>query len=75
MAKDSIEERLVQAERHVEHGWEQIVCQQEFITELEANGHIVIANQARSLLRALLAGQAVHKKDRDRLKTQVRQHC
>jgi hypothetical protein len=71
MGKDSIEERLAQAERHLEHGREQIVCQQEIITELDANGHIVIANQARSLLRASLVSQAVHKKDRDQLRLEL----
>ena len=65
MDRATLEQMLVQAERHVTLGEHHIARQREIIAKLERNGHD--STKAKELLAVFLATQVSHVIGRDRL--------
>jgi hypothetical protein len=71
MDKGTLREHLAQAETHVTEGERHIAEQKARIADLTRDGHAHAAEQARELLAVLLDSQALHVRDRDRLRREL----
>jgi hypothetical protein len=70
--RTTLEKHLVEAERRVADGLENICHQKEIIAQLERDQHHDAAlEQARSVLNTLMETQVLHVKERDRIRAEL----